>query len=176
MKKPNVQLKNVKTFRGMEGIGINADLYINGVKCLFVIDDANGGGMTYEENIRHKDPELVKANIKLMDNYIATLPEQKSIYGDKTFSVKVDRDIFINNILVEMENKKNQKKMEKLMQTCILIGIPNGDRYSYFNFKRPLSTIPRTTLQTQVTLIKMKNCKNGIEILNTNLQALGINV
>lgn len=176
MKRPNVELKNVKTFRGHEGIGLNANVYINGVKCLFVIDEANGGEMIYEENIQHKDPKLVSANIQLMDDYIAMLPEQKFTYGDKTFSIKVNRDIFINDILVEMKKKKNQRKMEKLMQTAILIGIPNSDRYSYFNFKRALSTIPRTVLQAQVALIKFKNCKNGVVILNTNLADLGITV
>ena len=33
MDKPNVQLKKVKTFIGMDGYGLNADVYINGVHC-----------------------------------------------------------------------------------------------------------------------------------------------
>ena len=114
MKKPNVQLKNVKTFRGMEGIGINADLYINGVKCLFVIDDANGGGMTYEENIRHKDPELVKANIKLMDNYIATLPEQSPSTVTKPFPLKLT-GIFLSIIfLLKWKTRRTKRKWKNL--------------------------------------------------------------
>lgn len=170
MNKPKVELKNVKTFRGMEGFGLNADIYINGVKCLLVIDEGCGGEFLYYENIEHKNPELVKANIELLDNYIATLPAKT--YGSMT--IEIDRDIFIDNILAEQENEKNRKKMVKLMETAILIGVPNTDRYSYFRQKLPLAKFPKSTLQSFINSIKDKHCKDGVVILNTNLQKLGI--
>lgn len=40
----------VKSFRGMEGYGFNAELRRNGVPVALVIDDANGGAYTYEWN------------------------------------------------------------------------------------------------------------------------------
>lgn len=41
-------IKNVKTFRGREGHGFNATLYVDGKKAAFVMDGGNGGCMDFE--------------------------------------------------------------------------------------------------------------------------------
>lgn len=43
-----LQVKNVKSFVGMEGHGFNCSLYIDGKKVAFVIDEANGGEFHYQ--------------------------------------------------------------------------------------------------------------------------------
>ena len=43
MTEPKVTIKNLKSFRGMEGYGFNADIYVNGVKSMFAMDGGNGG-------------------------------------------------------------------------------------------------------------------------------------
>jgi sulfopyruvate decarboxylase TPP-binding subunit len=37
------ELKAVKTFRGMDGVGYNANLYINGKKAAFCMNEGSGG-------------------------------------------------------------------------------------------------------------------------------------
>jgi hypothetical protein len=172
MKKPNVQLKNIKTFRGMEGYGLNADLYINGIKCIFVIDEGNGGEFLYEENILNKNPKEVADNIQILDDYIASLPPEK--YHE--MEIKVNRDIFINNLLVEMEEAKAKKKLQKLFNTAIVFGKPNGNQYQYLNFKQPLSKYPSLQIAVKVKEIQKKYCTDGVLILNDNLQQFGITV
>ena len=61
-----------------------------------------------------------------------------------------------------------------LMQKAILFGVPNADRYSYIDFKQPLTKVPTMLLQSNVNKIIAKHCTNGEVILNTNLKALGI--
>jgi hypothetical protein len=175
MKEPKITFKNVKTFRGMEGIGLNADIYINGVKCIFVIDEANGGEYNYE-NYEYNNPkaEQVRANIKLMDNYIASLPAKICTDFGKSISIKVDRDTYINDKLLEIEEQKADKKMQKLFKTGIVFGVPNSGKYQYLNFKRPLSEIMSMIVQRQINIVKKEYCKNGEQILNTNLAKLGL--
>ena len=60
------ELKAVKTFRGMEGQGFNANLYRDGKKVALVMDSAHGGCYDYEWT--SKDER------KIFDDYIETLP------------------------------------------------------------------------------------------------------
>ena len=176
MKKPKIELKNIKTFRGMEGFGLNADIFINGVKCIFVMDAGDGGEIRYEENIYGKDSEKVALNIKLLDDYIASLPAKTSTFGDKTLTIPYDRDILVDELFNEIEKQKGNKKMQKLFNTGIVFGIPDANSYKYMDFKHPLSKIAKGTIQVYVDKIKLQHCKNGVAILNTNLKELGITV
>lgn len=171
MKQPKVQLKNVHTFEGHDGLGLNADVWINGIKCMHVFDGAYGGEMEYTEHT-YDNPkaEQIKANIKLLDDYIATLPEETSTFGDKTFKFKVNRDIFINNLYEQMQ-------MEKHMKKAILVGDPNSTSYQRFSWKgKTLAQMPVGALQMTVNQIKKKYCTGNVRILNTNLEALGVTI
>lgn len=175
MNKPNVVLKNIKTFQGHDGIGLNADIWINGIKCMHVFDGAYGGQFEYTENT-YNNPKaaIVKENIKLLDEYIDSLPVRVSSYNDKFYSIKVDRDIFINDIIDEMEKAKTRKKFEKLYQTAIVFGMPDGNKIQYMDYKRPLSEVSLHLLVNQIKFIQTKYCINGVQILNNNLESLGI--
>ncbi len=175
MKKPKVVLKNIKTFRGMEGYGMNADVFINNVKCLFVMDAANGGQYDYEENITGDTAKVIK-NIKLLKDYIETLPEEKYDMGGKEYSMKIDMDMYLDNVLNEQERVKNEKKMLNLSKSAILIGVPDASTYSYIKTKIPLFNIPTAQLQKYVDNVKQKHCTDDKVILNTNLTALGITI
>ena len=64
------ELKNLKFFRGMEGQGFNADLWINGVKCIFIIDEGNGGCFNYQPyTYNNPKADVVKANIELLEKH-----------------------------------------------------------------------------------------------------------
>jgi len=177
MKAPKVELKKIQNFQGHDGTGLNADIWINAINCMHVFDGAYGGEFEYTDNTYNNPKvEQVKTNIQLLDDYIKTLPKGTSGSGDKAFKFKVNRDIFINDLLEQIEIAKVKKKMRKQMQTCILIGVPDDDRYCYFNLKRSLSALNRQQLQSYVANIKMKHCTSDTVILNTNLKELGITV
>jgi len=62
------------------------------------------------------------------------------------------------------------------MATCILIGKLDETEYRFYNYKRPLSSFPVAMLQQAIDRIVKKDCTDGVEILNTNLKELGINI
>jgi len=181
MNKPTVVLKSLKTFMGMEGHGFNVDVWINGVKCIFVIDDANGGCFNYQPyTYNNPKAELVKANIKLLENYIDSLPESPLEINGVPFErdgevvmMKPDMDTFINDLIIEMDVAKEEKKKLNLMKKAILVGKPNAKQYSYYDYKRELSTVPSPILQQHIDGYRTK-LKNGEVILNTNLAELGV--
>ena len=45
---PTYTLTSIKTFRGTDGYGLNANLCCDGVKVAYVIDEGNGGCVNYE--------------------------------------------------------------------------------------------------------------------------------
>ena len=175
MKEPNVQLKNVKYFTGMEGQGFNAVAYINGVKCLIIIDDAQGGCYTYR---MYGFTDEIKQNVQLLDEYIYSLPDITNVFGETTITIRPDRDIYFSEKLTqqeqEKENRKKLKKIEKQCNTAIVFGKPNDNFYQYLNFKQPLSDINPAILQLRVQEIQKKYCKDGVVIFNNNLKSLGV--
>jgi hypothetical protein len=179
MKKPKVVLKNVKLFEGHDTmLGFNADVWINGVKCFHVHDSAYGGCYDYNNyTYNNSKADVVKANINLLNDYIETLPKKDVKVGSgKTFKLKVDMDVFIGDLLETYQKEKEIKKQKKLMQTGILFGVPNAGKYSYYNYKRPLSTMPKEYLKNELNKIIKKHYTGDVVILNTNLKELGLTV
>lgn len=179
MTKLRFELKKVKLFQGMEGYGLNADLYINGVKCLFVIDEGDGGCMIYRNYALEtkSDPmsDRINSLIDAMDEHIKTLPPEKSSSGKP---YPVDRDSFINNLLIEQDVAKQkakwEKKRQKLYETAIVIGKPDGTEIRYYNFKVPLSKIPKTKLQWYVAIANTERVMDEVILNADKLTALGI--
>lgn len=183
MIEPKVVLKNVKTFQGQDGTGLNADVWINGIKCMHLYDGAFGGDFEYTENTTNNPKaELVKKNIALLNKYVDQLPEEDSgfIKDGKPMMIKYGLDVYLDNIAAKQEQAKQDKKYEakkkKLMQTAILLGDINKRNYRFIDYKRPLSSIPKDILQTLLNTIVQEHCTNGNEILNTNLKQLGLEV
>jgi hypothetical protein len=172
MKAPKVVLKNIKTFEGMEGYGLNADIWINGVKCLRVIDEGNGGMFLYRTVYDEKNKTIIETNVNLLESHIKTLPPFKSPIDGMEFPM--DMDLFVDQILAEQENKKRQKELKKLQQTALIFGRPNGNSYNYVNFKRPLKDVPPELLKIKFKFIQKNNMGEGDVFLNTNLKELGL--
>lgn len=139
-----------------------ADLYINGKNVGYVKNDGHGGCTDYRGNSKQDNEVIAQA-----EAYCKTLPDID--YG--TFKIKNSLENTIDILFEDFLKTKEQKKMEKRMQTCILVGEPHAMTYSYYNFKRPLSEISATILQMNVERIKEK-MKPSEVILNTNLQEL----
>jgi len=181
MNKPKVVLKSLKTFIGMEGHGFNVDVWINGVKCFLAIDSAQGGCYEYQ-SYSYKNPkaEQVKANTKLLEDYIASLPETPLMISDEPYEqdgkavmMKPDMDSFINDEVIALEVAKEEKKKVNLMKRAILVGMPNSKDYAFYNYKSALSAVPKFILQQHIDSYRAK-LKKGEVILNTNLAELGV--
>jgi hypothetical protein len=164
MTEPKVTIKNLKSFRGMEGLGFNADIYVNGVKSMFAMDGGNGGQIDYE---------VVKgqeANVRLVKDYVKSISKK----GEDS---DMELDMYIAGKVDEYENQKlkakEEKKMAKLMAQAIVFGVPDANNYRFFNFKRPLSTIPAIILQAHIDKAK-KVMKPEEVFLNKNLEQLGV--
>lgn len=185
MNEPKVELKSLKFHQGHEGMGMNADVWINGVKCMHVMDDGNGGCLDFQYlSYGSKNPEQIKSLIKNLNDYIDSLPEKPLNFGkgdikDEQGNVRMDKttlEDYINELTYEIERKKDLKKKEKFMLTSILFGIPNGNSYQRISYICPLSKIPTAQLQTKLNRIVLTYCKKGVKILNTNLESLGLKI
>jgi len=170
-----VELKKIQTFEGHDGLGFNADIWINGTKCMHVKDLAFGGCYEYHNyTYKAKNAKKIESLIEELNKFISELPQEEVNFGNGKKLIDVDLDYFINDLLVEKLKEKDEKKKVKLMEKAILIGVKDADSYSYFNFKKPLVTVPKIQLQQTVNNIKKEHCKGGKIILNTNLEKLGI--
>lgn len=180
MEKPNVTVKNVKTFEGHDGMGFNADVYISGVKCYSVHDGAYGGCLEFDEHSYSENPmaDVVRKNIKLLDDYIATLPvEPFMLDGKQMMNIKnepcfntVDLDQIVNELIDEHLKQKQEKKFEKICENTICFGKPNSSSYYRIKLKYPLDKIPTMNLQRCIDGIKKDHFKDGYVFLNKNLK------
>ena len=166
-----IELKKIEFYERMseETNCFAADLYINGKKVGYVKNDGQGGQTDYRGYSKADNEVIAKA-----EAYCKTLPKVK--YHTMEFEQSLEH--VIDQLFEDYLKAKEQKKMLKLMQTSILYGVPNGLSYTKISWsnKTPLSAIPVNILQKTVDEIKAKHCTNGIVILNTNLQSLGINI
>jgi len=142
---PKYTVKNVKTFRGMEGEGYNATLYRDGKKVCEVIDDASGGEVNFQwadafkkidgPSVRGERVEIHGFNYKDEPYTYKGTPEEKlfvehvNVLTYKcpftgTYS-RMSRDIFIaqliDGIAIERECKKN-----------IVVTVEGEDGYTIF--------------------------------------------
>lgn len=169
----NITLKNVKTFTGREGIGLNADVYVDGVKTFFYLDDATGG---------EADHQIIdKAQYNKLQAYADAQPEyQFEIEGKlmekdgNPWMCKVTIDDLIDKAFEVYEGQKAMKKIEKATITQLIWG--NADfqgNYHAFDFKKPLSAVPADTLQQYIEKAKAL-FKPGQIFWNKNLNGVNL--
>ena len=165
-----IELKSIKFSEAMseETNAFTAILYVNGKKVGYCKNTGQGGCTNYD----NLTPEDRKA-IAEAEAYCKALPKTKW----KTMEFDQSLESVIDDLLADWLKAKETKKFERKMLKSILVGSPDENRasYSYYNLKRPLSEIPKKPLQDAVNKIKLK-LRTGEVILNTNLEALGVNV
>lgn len=183
MKKFKLVLKNVKFHQGREGHGVNADVWINGIKCLHVYDDGNGGCLDIDIlSLNNINSERIKLLVAELSAYVNSIPEKPMEFNGENLKddngkvrmSKTSLEDFINERLYEYEKQQEAKKMGKLMQTTFFFGVPNATSYSYIKYKRKLSEIPKDYLQKSLDKIVKDNCIGEVKIFNTNLKELGL--
>ena len=163
-----IELKNVKFSEAMseETNAFTANLYVNGKLAGYCKNQGHGGCTDYNANSPELRPVIAEA-----EAYCKSLPDID--FG--TFTIKNNLEHTIDLLFENWLKAREQKKLERKMKTCVLVGIPDNPHYGVYNFKRPLSEIPKGQLEASLFRIK-NNLHEGEVILNTNLQALGMNV
>jgi hypothetical protein len=167
-----IELKNIRFSEAMseETNAFTADLYVNGKKIGYCKNQGHGGCTDYYGIEKASSDDIQKA-----EAYCKALPKTK--WKDMEFDQSLES--VIDGLLEDYLKAKKQKKLEKRMQTAIIWGIPNGDNYMYIDYKIPLEKLSKTapkTFQKRINQIKKDHCKDGVVILNTNLEALGVNI
>ena len=123
-KEVGITLKNLKTFEGHDaGLGINADICLNGKAFAHAYDDARGGmmdidalgsvdkvGDTYEASKKLKSNREI---IKEVEAAIAKYPEHEVEYGGRSHMIKEDLEGIVNALVDEMETQKQIKRDQK---------------------------------------------------------------
>ena len=167
-----IELKSIKFSEAMseETKAFTADLYINGKKVGYCKNTGQGGCTDYY-GIEKAYPDIIKE----AEAYCKAQPDID--YG--TFTIKNNLEHTIDLLFENWLKAKERKKLEKRMETGILWGKPNAGTYTYLNYKIPLVGLSKTApkmLQDRINQIKRDHCIGGVVILNTNLEALGVNV
>jgi len=179
-----VVLKNVKEFEGHDTmIGFNADIYIEGIKCMHVHDSAHGGCYEYQSFAYHsKNEKKIRELSSKLEAYVLTLPDIPFEHNGLTSNLKMDLDLFIDD-LVEKHQKAKQVKnaearMKRIMKKCIVFGAPDSNKYSsydlYKSTKKELKDLPKHFVQKYINFAKEKCVGTDKVILNTNLVGLGL--
>jgi hypothetical protein len=164
-----IELKNIRFSEALseETNAFTADLYVNGKKAGYCKNTGQGGCTDYYGIEKHSSDIIKEA-----EAYCKAQPDID--FG--TFTIKNNLEHTIDQLFEDWLKAKETKKFEKQMKTAILLGVPNGMSYTRYSWKgKSLSEIPKGALQISVNELK-KKCTGGVVILNTNLEALGINV
>ena len=103
-------VSGVKSFRGREGYGFNANLHRDGRKVAFVIDEADGGMLRFEWH--GKDAATRAADEQALADYCATLAPV-DVDGHL---LTMDPDSFL---AVLVEDFENAKRVERSMRIAL---------------------------------------------------------
>jgi hypothetical protein len=166
-----IELKSVKIIDELseETTCFFADVFINGKKAAYAKNDGHGGCTFY--HAYENQHELVAE----AEKFCKQLPKQKINFGDRVHEFEQSLESVIDDLVVEKGKEKEQKKIDKLCETQIVFGVPNGMTYRYVGFKgKPkLSDVKKTpqgrlALENLINRIK-KELREGEVIFNTNL-------
>lgn len=121
-------LKNVITFEGRDGYGLNATIYADGKKIAFAIDEGCGGEMHFR--YEGKTPEERRANEAALKAFVDAYPSEPkpddceaweaSLYANGLR--KLDLDDIIGRIADAAEN---EKRMVRFRKTYVLFTTPD---------------------------------------------------
>lgn len=151
-------IKKFKSFIGNEGHGFNAELWMDGQKAAFVIDDASGGEYQWEW--------YTKAQEDKYNSYVKALPKEqiepdaeaweKKMYPDGR---EISNECFMALIV---DAHETLKRIKSKAAKATLFTVPSSKKGEYFAIKLPFS--PETKLRV------LANPKNaGAKFINEHL-------
>jgi len=170
----NVQLKKVTMFDGHDGTGFTAELYINSIKCMHVLDLANGGQLDIKQNIvNNPKAGIVLQNIALLNEHISQLPDTEFDTEDGKVMLKMDLELFIEDLINVHIKTKNDLQTLKLEADHVLYGTSIDANHFSIDMGKPLVEFDADVLQSFLDMNKSKNFKPDFKYLNKNLVELG---
>lgn len=165
-----LELKNVKineTF-SEETLMFMADLFVDGKKVGYANNDGRGGCTSYNAYENQREA-LAKA-----EAYALTLPSTITEFGGKDYEFKSSLESWIDDAVNKIYDAKAQakaeKKMQLIMQTQVVWGIPNGNTYKHLGFKGgiKLDVLSQASVKSLVDAVKSRMLPNE-EIFNKNI-------
>jgi hypothetical protein len=165
-----LELKNVKINEAFseETLMFKADLFVNGKKVGYASNDGHGGCTSYNAYENQRE-ELAKA-----EAYALTLPSTFHEFGDKVHEFKSSLESWIDDTVNKIYDAKAQakaeKKMQKLMETQVVWGVPNGNTYRHLGFKHSikLDVLSPASVKSLVDAVKSRMLPNEV-IFNKNI-------
>ena len=114
------QVKGVKTFEGMEGYGINANLYFEGKKVAFILDEGNGGCLDVrwdrDKGYRWNDNPLIPLMKTLpKTTYLEVYGKDECDLGEYKWDEESVCNCLVDEYLAKQEFKKCLKKVSVLL-------------------------------------------------------------
>lgn len=144
------EVKNLKTFKGMEGVGgYNAVLCRQGKKIAEVINDDSGGETMWSRLSAEEDQKL--------KNLCAAVPAEDY----EGIKIECDRNIFIDALINDTEDKRYWKRMCSKHACVILKTHKLGE---YLKYKDPYTP-------ELAKLIRKRLGDNLLEIINERFLA-----
>lgn len=174
-----VTVKNIKTFRGHDGIGVNCDIYIDGKKVATMHDAAYGGSYEYQPagNFAGLSNEQISARMsEYRENMRKLEAHAKEQLPEETFEVL---DQFIDKLINEASEKQVDAKLAKKFDRILIFMHRDKTKYQQLFFGRGvknavlLSTVPADRLKAYVQRSKAELEPQGFTLINTNIDAEG---
>ena len=165
-----LELKNVKINEAFseETLMFMADLFVNGKKVAYANNDGRGGCTFYNAYENQREA------LREAEAFALTLPSTITTFGGKDYEFKSSLESWIDDAVDKIHNAKAQakaeKKMQLLMQTQVVWGIPNGNTYKHLGFKGSpkLGVLSKGSIKSLVDAVKSRMLPNE-EIFNKNI-------
>jgi hypothetical protein len=98
----NLEVRKVKTFRGHDGQGFNAELWLDGKKVADVFDAAYGGCFEYTWDDRSAEAKI--------EAHVKTLPKETATFGTKKVTITPDMDTLVSSLIDKWEEAKQLRR------------------------------------------------------------------
>lgn len=124
-----LEVRALKTFRGMEGSGYNATIYADGKRAIDVMDDATGGELRLEP--------LSDLGRKVLDDlkaHCATLPPCKD-YGTP---LPISTDIYLDDLINATLDERKLNRLRAKATPFVLKGEDPSKGYRTINVADPV--------------------------------------
>ena len=165
-----LELKNVKINEAFseETLMFKADLFVDGNKVGYANNDGRGG-CTFYNAYENQREALAKA-----EAFALALPSTITNFGGKDYEFKSSLESWIDDAVHKIHNDKAnakaEKKIQKLMETQVVWGVPNGNSYKHLGFggSPKLGVLSKASIKSLVDAVKSRMLPNE-EIFNTNI-------
>lgn len=175
-----VTVKKLRVGFGHDTGGMSCDIYLDGKKWGDLYDDGWGGetrlGVAGEQVFA-----AIEASKKRMEDFLRGEGYDAHLFANGWNFIKSASNIGLVSLLDEIathyieqaEDAKYAKKLEKMCETKIVAADPaNPGAMRYWDFKRPIGSVPVATLIANLTSIRAKLAEDpGMVIVNKNLPA-----